>query len=210
MAGCLKPIVLLADSQLLFWEPGGVRFLSSLRDRLSATRPRAAYLGASNGDRPEFFELFRGALAGVDIDSCRSIPSRPQAADFEFLDTADLILLAGGDPQRGWRAFESSGLKDRLLARYRKGALLMGISAGAMHLGLWGAGGRNEAPFRSLGLVPFVVDAHDEPEWSRLRRLLSSLAPSTAGLGIPTGGGALVHPDHTVEAVRHPLTEIHL
>ena len=82
--------------------------------------PRAAYLGASNGDLPEFYDLFLGAMAEIGIRSgdCLHIPSRPGPKELDFLADADLVLLAGGDVQRGWREFETSGLKDKIVERY--------------------------------------------------------------------------------------------
>ncbi|HEU0297882.1 MAG TPA: hypothetical protein VFR37_00465, partial [Longimicrobium sp.] len=47
------PLFLLADSQLLFWPDERGPFA----DRIAAAAPgapRAAYLGASNGDNPDF------------------------------------------------------------------------------------------------------------------------------------------------------------
>ena len=212
----LQPIVLLADSQLLFWRPAGRPFLSSILGRLPASRPKAAYLGASNGDRPEFFELFCGAMASSGVEDCRQIPGRPSSADRSFFDSAELILLAGGDPRQGWRVFQDNGLATRLVERFREGALLVGISAGAMQLGLFGSSEDGETTFKTLGLVPYVVDAHDEPRWQRLRTLLGVVAKEEAaeggdpprGLGIPSGGGAFFHPRGGLEPIRYPLTEI--
>ena len=205
-----RAIALLSDSQLLFWRRRGRPFLASLREGLPGRRPRAAYLGASNGDRPEFFEIFLGAMAGAGVGSedCRLIPTRPSREDLRFFDSADLILLAGGDPGRGWKAFERSGLGEGIVERYEAGAQLIGISAGAMLLGLFGIGEGDETPFGALRLVPYLVDAHDEPEWPRLRGLLGALGPGIRGLGLPSGGGALFRPDRSLESIRYPLVEL--
>jgi hypothetical protein len=57
----------------------------------------------------------------------------------------------------------------------------------------------------TLGLVPFVVDVHDEDrQWRSLDRVVSMLAGTAGGLGIPLGGGVIYHPDQTLEAVRLP------
>ncbi len=215
MASALKPIYLLADSQLLFWrDEEGRRFLDRARELIAADEPgrppRAAYLGASNGDAPEFYALFLSAMAEIDIRDCRHIPAQPTAEDLAFLEDADLILLAGGDVRRGWEAFTEAGLKERLAARYYAGAVLMGVSAGAVQLGLKGWDEDGTETFDTLSLVPFVVDAHDEPSWSGLLRAVSKAGEHTRGLGIPTGGGALYHPDYSVEPVRHPVTEVKL
>jgi hypothetical protein len=209
----LKPIFLLADSQLLFWrDEEGNRFLDRARALIDAEAagraPKAAYLGASNGDLPEFYDLFVGAMAeiGIHAGDCRHIPSQPAPEDLEFLAAADLILLAGGDVQRGWRVFEAAGLKDKIVERYYAGAILIGISAGAVQLGL--KGWSDDAVFDTFRLVPFVVDVHDEPSWSGLLRAVPQAGELARGFGIPAGGGALYHPDYSLEPVRHTLTEV--
>ncbi len=213
MPTSIKPIFLLADSQLLFWrDEEGHPFLQRARTLIDADdlgRPlKGAYLGASNGDAPEFFGLFQAAMAEIGIRDCRHVPARPTPEDLEFLAAADLILLAGGDVRLGWTAFEESGLKDKLTERYYAGALLIGISAGAIQLGL--KGWDENGTFDTLCLVPFVVDAHDEPAWSGLLAVLPRAGEHARGFGIPTGGGAVYHPDYSVEPVRHPLTEVEL
>src|SRR4051812_31067057 len=105
MPTSLKPIFLLADSQLLFWrDEEGKRFLDRARALIDADAagraPKdatAAYIGASNGDLHEFYELFLGAMAEIGIRDCRQIFSQPNAEELAFLTEADIILLAGGD-----------------------------------------------------------------------------------------------------------------
>ena len=58
--------------------------------------------------------------------------------------------------------------------------------------------------------MPFVVDAHDEPAWSGLLGALPRAGEHARGFGIPSGGGAVYHPDYSVEPVRHPLTEVEM
>jgi len=211
VATSIKPIFLLADSQLLFWrDEEGRRFLERARALIEADAPgrpiKAAYLGASNGDASELYELFLAAMAEIGVRDCRHVPARPAAEDLAFLEAADLILLAGGDTRRGWTAFEETGVKDKLMERYYAGALLVGISAGAVQLGL--KGWDDDGLFDTLRLVPFVVDVHGEPAWPDLHRAVPRAGEHARGFGIPSGGGALYHPDYSVEPVRHPLTEV--
>jgi peptidase E len=200
------PLVLLADSQLLFCpDQTGRRFLDRLRALVAAEEPRAAYLGAANGDRPEFYEIFTAAMQGVGIAACRHVPAEPTDADRIFLEEADLILLAGGHVGRGYAAMNRAGITDTLVRRAFGGALVIGLSAGAVHLGLCGYADDADTsaePLDLLRVVPFAVDAHAEPEWARLRRLVGKKGPYTRGLGVPYGGGVLIHPDGAVEAVR--------
>jgi hypothetical protein len=233
----IKPVFLLADSQLLFWREGGGSgqgsqvgqggqggqpFLARARELLATTATgetaepgeppplQAAYLGASNGDAPEFYELFVAAMGEIGISRCRMIPTEVAAEDRAYLEAADLILLAGGDVERGWRAFERAGLPPLLLARYYAGALFLGISAGAVQLGLKGWSEEGETLFDTLRIVPFVVDVHDEPGWARLNRVVARAGEHVRGYGLPSGGGALYHPDYSVEPVRHGLVEVSL
>jgi hypothetical protein len=56
-----------------------------------------------------------------------------------------------------------------------------------------------------FNLVPLVIDTHDErAEWARLSRTIHLLGGAATGLGIPSGGGVIVHADTTIEALRRP------
>ena len=108
----LQPIYLLADSQLLFWRQNGKLFIENIRSAISRDSPKAAYVGASNGDNPDYYSLFVAAMDGIGIRHCRMIPTAPATEDLTFINEADIILLAGGDVERGWNAFERNGLKE--------------------------------------------------------------------------------------------------
>ena len=101
MDSIVKPLLLLADSQLLFWRRGDTPFLNSVRDVIDVSSPKAAYIGASNGDDPEYYSIFEAAMEMIGIHRCRMAPSSPTDEDISFLNDADIILLAGGDAVRG-------------------------------------------------------------------------------------------------------------
>ncbi len=203
----MQPIFLLADSQLLFSTESGRPFLERVRGRLGGGAPVAAYVGASNRDRPEFFSIFEAAMEQVGLRDCRMIRSEYGPNDRASLLAADVVLLAGGDVARGWRVMESTGMGADLVARYRGGAVLMGVSAGAVLLGRkgWAEDEGEPRTFDALGLVPFVVDAHDEAGgWERLRRVIQAPPGGLRGMGIPTGGGVVYEPDGGLHSVRTP------
>lgn len=223
MEGALQPIYCLADSQLLFWrgEDGARPWLEDVLARHGADRAtgeplRAAYVGASNGDEPAFYSIFAAAMESVGVTAHRMILSGFGKDDREWLASADLILLAGGDPVRGWRVFEQSGLGEAITARHFAGATLLGVSAGAVQLG-WLAGPEDMDPTEPPGagelthtfrLVPAVVGVHEErDDWRRLQALLGAADVPVRGLGIPAGGGLAYHPDSVVEPIRHPVHE---
>ena len=132
--------------------------------------------------------------------------------DQEFLQSADIILLAGGDVQRGWDVIERVGIKEALIERRESGAMLLGVSAGAVQLGLYGFREEDESStslFDVLKLVPFAIDVHQEQsDWQRLSTMIRVLDSNVAGLGIPSGGAVIYHPDHTIEPLRLPVLEV--
>ena len=200
----LQPIVLLADSQFLFWRKNDRLVL----ERVLKGRPKAAYIGASNGDNPDFYALFVAAMEGFGIFDCRMIPSAISEADLSFLNDADIILLAGGDVELGWRTFVMNGLVNHIVRRYSEGATLIGISAGAVQLGLCGLAADGSL-IETFKLVPFIIGAHEESDnWKTTRDLLRLSANNTRAIGLPTGGGAIYHPDQTLEPLRHLLVEL--
>ena len=199
----------MADSRLLFL-PAVNSFTAEIRSSISNPNPRAAYIGASNGDRAEFYELFVAAMQSMEISHCRMVPSQPSNQDREFLEQADLILLAGGEVEHGWRVFERNGVRDIIVKRRYDGAVLVGVSAGAVQLG---RGSLTEAAqpkqLTTFGFAPFYVGTHEEKqEWWNLRALVTVSQPGACGIGIPAGGGAIYRPDGTLEPVREPLTEL--
>lgn len=205
----IKPMYLLADSQILFWRDGSQLFIEKIRQQMDSPAPSAAYIGASNGDNPEFFQLFQVAMEAIGLNSCRMIPSSPSEEDLKFLTAADLVLLAGGDVQRGWNIFQERGIKDLIVQKRYDGTVLVGISAGAVQLGLGTL--LESATMKKLSLfqfAPFYVGAHDEGnEWWDLRALVNLAGDGARGIGIPAGGGLIFSPDGSLEPIRKALTE---
>jgi len=206
----IKPLYLLADSQLLFVKGGGDSLAERIRADLDSANPKAAYIGASNGDQPEFYSLFQAAMESMGISNCRLVPSQPSREDISFLENADLIVLSGGDVERGWHVFEQNGLKELVPRKRFDGAVLMGVSAGAVQLGLGCLS--NAAQPKSLDMfrfAPFYVGAHDEGnDWFDLRALVNLAQSDARAIGLPAGGGAVYYSDGTLEPLRRPLIEI--
>ena len=208
-----KAIYLFADSQLLFWKQDGPGFLDSIRSEIGKENPKAAYVGASNNDQVEFYQLFEAAMEGLGIRNCRMIRASFSAAEAAFVNEADLILLSGGDVETGWNAFQQNALGEALVQRYYEGAVLIGVSAGAVQLG-WGAARRNSASTAGLletfKLVPYLIGVHEEKdEWKELIQLVVEMKGALPGLGIPIGAGAIYRPGESIEPVRHLLSEYH-
>jgi cyanophycinase len=174
--------------------------------------PNAAYIGASNGDVEEFYSIFEAAMDGIDVGQRRMIRSSFSTGDRDFLREAHVIVLAGGDVLRGWKIFVETGLREEIIARHQNGAVLIGISAGAVQLGSHAIVEHDESSrelIETFNLVPAIVDVHDEQrDWAHLESTVALLEGAASGIGIPKGGGAIFHPDQSLEAIRRPLHEI--
>jgi len=206
----IKPLYLLADSQLLFVKDGGDSLAERIRADLDSANPKAAYIGASNGDQPEFYSLFQAAMESMGISNCRLVPSQPSREDISFLENAELIVLSGGDVERGWQVFEQNGLKELVPRKRFDGAVLMGVSAGAVQFGLGHlTNAAQPKPLDMFRFAPFYVGAHDEGnDWFDLRALVNLAQSDARAIGLPAGGGAVYYSDGTLEPLRRPLIEI--
>ena len=138
------------------------------------------------------------------------IVSCPSAEDSLFLAQADIILLAGGSVEKGWHIFEQNGFRSLIAQRYRAGALLLGISAGAVQLGCGGLADDGSAVFPTFGFLALYVGVHEEREdWKSLRHALSLQAPPVLAVGIPAGGGILCYADENYP-IQKPILEIEI
>jgi len=194
----------------LFVKSGEDSLAERLRADFDTSNPKAAYVGASNGDQPEFYSLFQAAMESMGISTCRMVPSQPSREDNLFIEDANLILLSGGDVELGWRTFEQNGLKELIPRKRFDSAVLMGLSAGAIQLGL-GCLSNSAQPkqIEMFRFAPFYVGAHDEEnDWWDLRALVNLSQVDTRGIGLPAGGGAVYFADGTLEPLRKPLIEI--
>lgn len=207
----LKPIYLFADSQMLFWKNDDQFFLEKVKEHITDVSPKAAYIGASNGDMIEFYDFFLAAMKNIGINECRLISAFFDQEDQDFLKKADIILLSGGNVVLGWKTFQAVGLDTAIQTRYGEGAVLIGVSAGAIHLGQCAV--PEDEPvenntFKTLRLLPFVVGVHEEKaNWKQLKQLVSIKDSLHRGIGIPAGGGFIYHPDLSIEPLRFQLQE---
>ena len=206
----LKSIFLLADSELLFYRENEQLLLDRVVKEWKRDQLKAAYIGASNGDHPDFYAIFVSAMEGAGVYNCRMIFSSLSEADLAFLSDADIILLAGGDAEAGWRVFLANGLNEHIVRRYYEGASVIGISAGAVQLGLCCLAADGSL-IETFALVPFVIGAHEESaNWRTTIELLQLSDGSKSAIGLRKGSGAVYRPDHTLEPLRYPLVELSL
>jgi cyanophycinase len=205
----VQPLYLLADSQLLFWRGPSGPFLSGIVKASDLSAPRIAYIGASNGDSAEAHSIFAAAVSELTSASTHHVRAAYSAPDREFLETADVVVLAGGDVEVGWNAFTQTGMREQIRNLYLGGAVIIGVSAGAVQCGTHAALSAERGASRLLetfGFAPYILDVHDEKQhWQRLSTTIHLLEGGAAGIGIPSGGGLTVHSDGSLEPIRNSV-----
>jgi cyanophycinase-like exopeptidase len=203
---------LLADSQLLFWRGSSGSFLDSIFQSCANQPPSIAYIGASNADSPDAFAILQAALSEEQIACVQHIRATFPETDRRFLMSADVLVLAGGDVVAGWNVFTETGMRDVIATRRREGAVLVGVSAGAVQFGTHAVVQSDSGALslvETFGFVPMIIDAHDEQrDWASLAGTVHLLEGTAVGIGIPSGGGLIAYPDGTLEPIRHAISEL--
>lgn len=168
--------------------------------------PRALFVPTASGDPADYiatFERVYGELLGCRTDRLLLLADRPgPRAIRERMASADLIYVGGGNTLRMMRLWRRLGV-DRLLAEAgRRGAVLAGLSAGAI---CWHEGGHSDSRsfsgregwayirVRGLGLAPGLYCPHLDSE-RRHRPLVAMLQRRRCG-ALACDNGAAVHHD---------------
>ncbi|PCJ47581.1 MAG: hypothetical protein COA99_00805 [Moraxellaceae bacterium] len=202
-------MALLADSQLLL-SPGKGDMLRAwmnkhLDQRCLSNRPkRAVYIGASNGDLPEFYQMAIEICAAWNINQVIHVQC---VADLVALhpQDVDVVLLAGGDVTLGWSFLSQLPIKQWLNDYSADNGVFVGVSAGAIHLS---NAYISEHSVAFLGYHAACIVAHEEREgWPTARawQAWASREPQQVKkqgqlplIGLPFGGGLLVDSEATL------------
>ncbi|MGD9201387.1 MAG: Type 1 glutamine amidotransferase-like domain-containing protein [Chitinispirillia bacterium] len=210
----LKPIFLFADNQILFWKISRELFLKRCIKCFNGEKQtdfRASYIGASNDNKTEFYEIFMSAMSQIGVFDYRMIPNEPDYSDLTFLQNSDIIFFPGGDITKGLKILRNNKVLTTAINSFYKGAVLIGISAGAIQLGLKGWNYSKDTAVHlsdMFRLVPLIIDFRNEHNgWDSLQKAVHLTGENNIGVGIPSGGGIIFKPDWTIEAVRYPVTK---
>ena len=203
----MKPVFLLADSELLFFWAEGAPFVGRIREYASVSEPRIVYLSRDDKEAQHLYEMVYAAFAQVGMTDCCPIGVEIDDRDLDHLEDADIIILAGGV----WEALVDQGLCDLLRSRQEEGAVLVGIGEGAIQLGAycWEKHSDDEMTvFEGIGAVPGVVSVDEDEDWQALRTVTPACRPRFRGFGIPQGGGLIYLPEENrFEPIREVVYE---
>ncbi len=100
------------------------------------SRPRALFIPTASYDLPERYEIFRevyGGALGCDTDALYLLNVSPSRRELEeWILSADLIYVSGGNTLKLMRRWRRLGVDDILRRAYHQGIVLSGLSAGAI------------------------------------------------------------------------------
>jgi cyanophycinase len=178
-----------------------------LHDRafeLAGARPLVAWIGAASNDSHSWFERIAKVLRqrySADVQMARTVGDFVFADTFRLIESASMIYLGGGDVAALAAPMREFGLDELIRRRRGEGAVVVGVSAGAIGLTRWWVVFPDDNPVLSrptryacIGAVDCAVDCHDEEsDWEELRALLDAWAvdePDAVvdAYGIPMGG----------------------
>lgn len=171
---------------------------------------RVLLLHAASGEPARALAAYAAAFEQLGVSApvrAVALSPAPKATAYEAIAEADLIYVTGGDQTRLARALADSPLLGALVIAHQRGAVIAGISAGAM---AWGtrvlSGQEGEAGYEAgparfeepgLALEPeLTVDTHFRPE-ARLGRLLNGAraAASRWAAGVPEHTALVCRPE---------------
>ena len=204
------PIVLLADSQLLLSQLKGQKLIHWVAEKARAkaaardtpTRPlQALYIGASNGNIPEFYEM---AVEICKVWGIEKVINGTTEQQFHRVrpEDVDVVILAGGDVELGWSFISHKTIQAWLRDFSASNGVLIGISAGAIHLTSTFSITR-QSSVEFLGFYSGGLVVHEEADnWPTAlgwhQYLLSDKEGAFTGFSpiycIPFGGGMVIEP----------------
>lgn len=191
-------LLLLADSQLLFRPDQLPQLVQRFAGRNSGNEITTAYIGAANGNQPEFFEL---ACSALETLFGKTLPCHFIRTAQDLLpQPVDVLILAGGSVRAGWEFLQQPRIKHWLEACYRQAdAVIIGVSAGAIHLG---GGCDPEMPLPQaqtcLGWAPVFVAAHEEKAGWPSQAIWQAGDVAVDFCGLPLGGGCWIERGRTM------------
>jgi len=190
--------------------------LAEALKRTGEKKPVVLYVGAASADDPTFGAalgaLMTAAGAGrvlwPKIAGRRKQSSQMQQA----LANADLVFVGGGDVEAGVNLLRDAGLVADFHAAADRGAVFVGMSAGAIMLGerwiRWpsaDAGDDEAETYECLGLVPLALDTHGEGDaWRETQAYTAvrarELGKKARAYGVPSGGALVIDHRGRIEA----------
>lgn len=175
--------------------PGELALRDYLLELSGKANPRVCFVGTASGDDDGYAEAFRASFRGRVDHVSRLTLLRPMTTPLaEHLHEQDIIYVGGGSAFHMLVLWRSRGLDGLLRQAWERGAVMCGVSAGAMcwfDSGIRGLGGdafEPLAPF--LGLIPGSNCPHYDSQPARRSSYVAMVADGRLPAGCALGDGA--------------------
>jgi peptidase E len=148
-------------------------------------RPKVGFLGTASGDASEYIEKFHASLGDRAETSDLRLFSSPSLEPEAWFAAQDVIYVGGGSTANLLAVWRVHGLERLVRAAHDRGAVLCGVSAGAI---CWFEGGTTDsfgalqALSDGVGLLSGSFTPHYDGEAERKPALRRALAA-----GLPAG-----------------------
>ncbi len=162
------------------------------------SEPRVCFLPTASGDSPDYVERFTAAFATLPcVPTHLSLFVPPTADLHSFLLDQDVVYVGGGNTRNLLVLWREWGLDHILREARERGAVLAGISAGAI---CWFEEGVSDsvvpgqlAPLRALGFLPGSHCPHYDGEPERRPAYHRLVEEGRLGPGYAADDGAALH-----------------
>lgn len=185
------------------WEDGELihsRAISAIVDESPI-----AFVPAAQPDDPTYGAAFLSHYAELGAPPGYVVPITDQAsardpANYRRLARASLVFIGGGDALQLLQTLDGTPAVEAIAEAFDSGAVIVGVSAGAMTLGKWGLSADTGKILPGWGWVSdALVVPHYTPDRSPQVRSALQRYPEAMALGLPDNVALALGPDGEVE-----------
>lgn len=171
---------------------GETSLLDKLIVRMCGTAaPRLLFVPTASGDSPQYIEEIKSVYGGLGckVDTlCLCSGAETDTDIRRKLEWADAFYVGGGDTAAMMDCWRGRHVDEGFREAYRRGAVMAGLSAGAICWFEFGNGGDPEdlwgfARVRGLGLIPAACCPHYNAEGDNFDRMMEGLTLPGIALG---------------------------
>lgn len=172
-----------------------------------------AFVPAANPD-PTYGAAFLSYYADLGAPRGYVVPIRDQKSardpiNYRRLVQAGLIFIGGGDASRLIETLEGTPVIDAIAGAFDSGAVIVGVSAGAMILGKWGLSSDTGKILPGWGWVSdSIVVPHYSADRAAQARGALQRYPEALALGLPDNVALALGPDGELETWTDTLQQI--
>ena len=164
-----------------------------------------AFVPAANPD-PTYGEAFLSYYAELGAPPGYIVPVHDQQSardpvNYRRLAQAGLIFIGGGDTARLIEAVEGTPVIEAIAEAFDSGAVIVGVSAGAMLLGKWGLSSDTGKILPGWGWVSdsIIVPHYTAGAFTAGARMLCGFILRSVALGLPDNVALALGPDGELE-----------